>query len=57
MTTEAIHDEVRAHYAAAAIRAGSGSACCSPDEGIGSELYSALERDELPEAAVLASLG
>jgi arsenite methyltransferase len=57
MTTETIHDEVRAHYAAAAIRAGGGSACCSPSEGIGPELYSALERDELPEAAVLASLG
>jgi arsenite methyltransferase len=57
MTTETIHDEVRAHYAAAAIQAGSGTACCSTNEGIGPELYSALERDELPEAAVLASLG
>lgn len=27
------------------------------EPGIGSELYSALERDELPDAAVLASLG
>ena len=35
----------------------SGHACCAPGEGIGAELYSALERDELPDAAVLASLG
>lgn len=53
-----IHDEVRAHYAAAATRANSGGACCGPEnEVIGGGLYSALERDELPEAAVLASLG
>jgi SAM-dependent methyltransferase len=56
MTTETIHEEVRAHYAAAAIRAADGS-CCSSSEEIGPELYSALEREELPEAAVLASLG
>ena len=36
--------------------AGSG-ACCGPEDGIGAGLYSALERDELPDAAVLASLG
>ena len=56
MTAEAIHDEVRAHYAQAAIRATEG-ACCSSSEEIGPDLYSALERAELPEAAVLASLG
>jgi arsenite methyltransferase len=56
MTTEAIHDEVRAHYAAAAIKASEG-ACCSSGDEIGPELYSALERAELPDAAVLASLG
>ncbi len=56
MTTEAIHDEVRAHYAEAATRASEG-ACCSSSDEIGPELYSALERAELPEAAVLASLG
>ncbi len=56
MTTETIHETVRDHYAAAAIRASEG-ACCSTSEEIGPELYSALERDELPEAAVLASLG
>jgi arsenite methyltransferase len=57
MTTETIHDEVREHYAAAAIRATQGASCCGEEEAIGAGLYSALERDELPDAAVLASLG
>ena len=57
MTTESIHETVREHYAAAAIRATQGSSCCSDPETIGANLYSALERDELPDAAVLASLG
>ena len=56
-TTESIHETVRAHYAAAALRATEGSSCCSADGTIGSELYSTLERDTLPDAAVLASLG
>jgi len=57
MTTETIHETVRAHYAAAADRATAGSACCAPGEGIGASLYSALEQAELPDAARLASLG
>ena len=57
MTIEAIHEDVRARYAEAAIQASEGSCCTSPNQEIGPELYSALERDELPEAAVLASLG
>jgi SAM-dependent methyltransferase len=63
MTTETIdpaatiHDQVRARYAAAATQAGDGSCCSGTSDTIGAELYSALERDELPEAAVLASLG
>jgi len=60
MTTESIHETVRDHYAVAAIQVlnGSESACCGPSgEAIGPALYSALERDELPDAAVLASLG
>jgi SAM-dependent methyltransferase len=56
-TTETIHEEVRLHYADAAIRATQGSSCCSDPEVIGASLYTALERDELPDAAVLASLG
>ncbi|MGH2511974.1 MAG: arsenite methyltransferase, partial [Candidatus Limnocylindrales bacterium] len=57
VTTETIHDEVRARYAAAATQATTGDCCSGTSDSIGAELYSALERDELPEAAVLASLG
>ena len=57
MTMETIHDEVRARYAAAATHAHAGG-CCSGEPGaIGADLYSTLERAELPDAAVLASLG
>jgi SAM-dependent methyltransferase len=56
--TDQIHDMVRERYAAAAVHAATGTgACCGPENGIGAGLYSALERDELPDAAVLASLG
>ncbi|HKG57873.1 MAG TPA: arsenite methyltransferase [Candidatus Limnocylindrales bacterium] len=55
MTTETIHDAVRARYAEAARTASSGG-CCGPADG-GQGLYSALEQAELPEAAILASLG
>ncbi len=57
--TEQIHDLVRDRYAqsALAVLESPNEACCAPGEGIGSELYSALERDELPDAAVMASLG
>jgi SAM-dependent methyltransferase len=55
-STDAIHEEVRARYAAAATSAKAG--CCAVDsDAYGSPLYSALERAELPDAAVLASLG
>ena len=57
MTSQTIHEEVREHYARAAISAAGGGSCCGNDETIGASLYSALERDELPDAAVLASLG
>jgi arsenite methyltransferase len=65
--TTRIHEEVRDRYAAAARAALSRQTdahaeggCCSPateTSGWGEQLYSALERDALPEAAVLASLG
>ena len=56
--TDQVHDLVRERYAAAAIDAANGTgACCGPEDGIGAGLYTALERDELPDAAVLASLG
>jgi len=57
MTMESIHDEVRIRYAAAATQANSGGCCSGDPDTIGAELYSALERTELPDAAVLASLG
>ena len=56
-TPESIHEVVRDHYAAAALRANAGQCCAPGDEPVGSELYTALERSELPDAAVLASLG
>ena len=65
--TTRIHEEVRDRYAAAARAAVSRqrdadaqAGCCSPATDTtawGEQLYSALERDALPEAAVLASLG
>jgi len=55
--TESIHEVVRKHYAAAAAVASQGTSCCSGSGTIGAELYSTLERDSLPDAAVLASLG
>ena len=63
----ALREEVRARYAASASSVaerseracdcGEGSACCDPRHGFGGALYEALHREELPEAAVLASLG
>jgi arsenite methyltransferase len=67
MTTSAdeLREEVRQRYAEAAItvtaggRGSCGSACCTDaaDEGFGEALYAVEERGELPDAAVLASLG
>jgi arsenite methyltransferase len=76
MTTDqdALREQVRARYAAAAIKATSGqgdcgcgqpatcgcdSGCCGTAEepGFGAELYAALDRDQLPDTALLASLG
>jgi SAM-dependent methyltransferase len=61
-----IHDEVRARYAEAALAVGAGqtdsnaqASCCGPDGSavFGEILYTASDRAELPEAALLASLG
>jgi arsenite methyltransferase len=57
-----IHETVRAHYAAEALKVltPSNSCCGSGDrvaEPMNAGFYSTLERAELPEAAVLASLG
>ena len=63
---EAIREAVRERYAAAVRTGGS---CCAPtgsscvpgevsaEPGFGSELYASDEQQQLPEAAVLASLG
>ena len=56
-THEQVHEEVRERYAQSARQVQTGNAACCGEEGIGAELYSALERNELPDAAVLASLG
>jgi len=71
--TDRIHEEVRDHYARAATNVmdqaataccdsgsgcGCGDACCtSADTGAAIALYGELEKAELPDAAVLASLG
>jgi arsenite methyltransferase len=68
MGNDVLREEVRARYAEAAtsVSTGAGAACdcCHPGsscsgEGhtFGPELYEALAGEELPEAAVLASLG
>jgi arsenite methyltransferase len=52
-----LREDVRRHYAEAATAVS--DSCCGVDggTGFGAELYDVLQRDELPEAAVLASLG
>lgn len=67
-TTESVKEVVREKYGQAALRVTQGqstsccgpvanaTSCCSPDP-ITSNLYDALQKSELPEAAVLASLG
>jgi arsenite methyltransferase len=61
-----LRDHVRERYASAAKAVADGKAaddwseqagCCEPGEGLGVQLYSVGERQELPEEAVLASLG
>ncbi len=63
----AIKEVVKEKYGQAALRVVSGggaaccgsspSSCCSEGDPITSDLYDQLQKDELPEAAVLASLG
>ena len=55
-----IREQVREHYRTLALEVGDSccdSACCAAEPGLGPQLYDALERAELPDAAVLASLG
>ncbi len=58
--TSDIREEVRERYARAASEASTGSSCCDDACGagpFGSGLYTDAERSELPDQAVLASLG
>jgi len=68
--SQQVRDSVRERYASAARRAeaaDTGASCCGPSDLItlddagrevfGAELYARAEREELPGAAVLASLG
>jgi arsenite methyltransferase len=61
-----LRERVRDRYAesARAVRTGSGSGCCGPGDGcsqdgevFGAELYAGLDRQQVPDAALLASLG
>jgi SAM-dependent methyltransferase len=61
-TADELREEVRDRYAAAAVAAGSGGCCgnaasAGADAAFGEALYDAEQRGELPDAAVLASLG
>jgi arsenite methyltransferase len=72
--SDALREQVRARYAAAAAKitaggcgcgqpadCGCGEGCCGAatagEPGFGAELYGALDRDQLPDTALLASLG
>src|SRR5262245_45590292 len=59
-TADALREQVRERYAEAALAVTTGDRGCCGDSGsadFGESLYSAEQRDELPDAAALASLG
>lgn len=55
--TDEIHETICRHYGKAALSVLNNESCCGDTGDYGSSLYSALEREELPDAAVMASLG
>ncbi len=69
VSTSDIHEEVRARYAQAAVEATAGTqpgivsgcgdgGCCAPEDAVfGGALYADADRGDLPDQAVLASLG
>jgi arsenite methyltransferase len=63
-TADEVREEVRRRYAESALAVESGQgcgcgsgSCCDETEGFGRALYATDEQSELPDAAVLASLG
>ena len=57
-TADALREQVRARYAEAALAVtSSGSGCCTSSADFGGSLYTADQREELPDAAALVSLG
>ncbi len=56
-----IKEAVRKRYATAALQVRETGSCCGPDpaagDGLGAELYAALDTEGLPDTARLASLG
>jgi SAM-dependent methyltransferase len=61
-----LREEIRERYAAAARSVKDGMAaddrsadapCCAPEEGYGVQFYDVIQREKLPDEAVLASLG
>jgi SAM-dependent methyltransferase len=56
-SAERLHDTVRRRYGQAAAGGGRGGCCTTTDSAIGSALYTDSQRAELPDGAVLASLG
>jgi SAM-dependent methyltransferase len=63
LTTGTITERVREHYATAALRVRSGGACCADDccggqeSAVTGDLYDTAQTADLPQEAVLASLG
>ena len=64
--SDQLREQVRERYASAALTViegrgaaedADGNGCCAPEDGLGVQLYDALQRVELPDDAVLASLG
>ena len=55
--TADVHETVRRHYAEAALSVDFGVSCCGDSADYGGELYSPLERADLPAKAAQASLG
>ena len=53
---EQIHDAVRDRYAQSALRVMQHEAAWRDEPGTGAQMYSAAERDALPDAAVLEGL-